>query len=524
MRRPTKYEGVGVDQRGNIAGDKAGPVRRVVIVGGGTAGWMTAAALARHLDDGKRQIILIESDAIGTVGVGEATIPPIREFNQRVGIDENAFMAATGATIKLGIQFENWGEVGDSYVHPFGDTGREVAGIAFHQLWLKHRAALGNPPLEDFSIAIQAARAGRFALPSADPRSPLSQLGFAFHFDAGLYAAFLRQWAEMHGVTRIEGEITHVERRSDTGFVEHVQLRDGQRIAGDLFIDCSGFRALLIGEALGVPYHDWSHWLPNDRAVAMPCERVDPIVPLTRSVAHDAGWRWRIPLQHRTGNGIVYASAFLDDDCATERLIASLDAPALGDPRQLRFTAGVRDRLWEANVVSIGLSGGFLEPLESTSIHLIQSGIARLLWLFPDCSMNPVERGEFNRVMREQFDYIRDFIILHYAVSARRDSPYWRALGAMTLPDSLEEKLALFRTKGRVRRFAFDLFGPESWVAVMVGQGLLPAGYDPLVDGLDDAKLVPTLGQWRDLYARTAASLPTHDAYLADPSRRFAAP
>ncbi len=483
---------------------------------------MTATALSRFLDDGRRSITLVESDAIGTVGVGEATIPPIRAFNQRLGLDEDEFIRRTGATIKLGIEFTGWGAQGDSYIHPFGQVGRDIEGVGFHQLWLKHRAALGNPPFDSFAIAVQAAARHRFTAPSADPRSPLSGIDYAYHFDAGLYAAYLRERAEAHGVVRVEGAVASVDRDGTTGHVTALTLEDGRSIAGDLFIDCSGFRSLLLGETMGAPFEDWSHWLMNDRAIAMPCERTGPLRPITRAAAHDAGWQWRIPLQHRTGNGIVYASAMLDDDAAEARLRAGLDAPPTGDPRLIRFTTGMRRELWVGNVVGIGLSSGFLEPLESTSLHLIQTGISRLLWLFPDCAMNAVERDEYNRSMREQFEYVRDFIILHYIATRRDDSAYWRAMGALTPPDSLAEKLELFRQKGRVRAFAHDLFAPPSWHAVLLGQGIVPDGYDPLADGLDDTRVVAAIGQWTGLFARVAEQMPGHADYLNDPARRYA--
>ncbi|WP_337847601.1 tryptophan halogenase family protein [Sphingomonas sp.] len=484
----------------------APPVSIIVIVGGGTAGWMAAAAAARFLSDGQRTITLVESDAIGTVGVGEATIPPIRAFNHRLGIDERDFVRETGATIKLGIEFVNWGQVGDRYLHPFGELGHDFEGIAFHQYWLKHRIGA----LEDYWIAAQAARRDRFAHPAADPRSPLGGMAYAYHFDAGLYAAFLRRRAEAGGVARVEGKIASVERDAASGHVAAVLLDDGRRIAGDFFIDCSGFRSLLLGDALGVGYRDWSHWLPCDRAMAVPCERVDPLTPLTRSTAHEFGWQWRIPLQHRTGNGIVYASAFASDDDARATLLAHLDAPATAEPRGLSFTAGVREQQWVGNVVALGLSAGFIEPLESTSIHLIQTGISKLMWLFPDRSMGAAGRAEYNRLMHEAYEYVRDFIVLHYKATARRDGELWRHVSAMTVPDSLAAKLELWRERGRIRRYDHDLFGVPSWVAVLLGQGIVPEGHDPLVDSMDDARVTAAMRQIAATYADVAGKLPGH--------------
>jgi tryptophan 7-halogenase len=489
------------------------PIAELVIVGGGTAGWMMAAAAARFLNDGRRRITLVESEAIGTVGVGEATIPPIREFNHLLGIDEREFLHATGGTFKLGIAFEGWGAPGERYIHPFGQLGRDFSGVEFHMAWLKHRGAPGVAPLEDYWPAALAARAARFAHPVPDPRSVLSSLAHAYHFDAARYAAFLRERAEAGGVRRVEGRIAQVE-RDDRGHVAALVLEDGRRVAGELFVDCSGFRSLLLGEAMAVPFRDWSHWLPCDRAVAVPSARTAPLAPLTRAIAHDAGWRWRIPLQHRTGNGLVYAAEHLSDDAAAARLLAGLDGAAEGEPRFIRFRTGRRERLWAGNVVALGLAGGFLEPLESTSIHLIQSGIAKLMALFPDTGFAAVQRDEYNRLMAAQFDAVRDFVILHYHANGRVGEPFWDRLRTMTVPDTLATRLALFREKGRVLRYEDDLFSIPSWVAVLVGQGVLPAGYDPMADALDDARVVTTLAALARDYARAAAAMPDHAAYL----------
>ena len=492
----------------------APPIRELVIVGGGTAGWMMAAAAALYLNDGTRRITLIESEAIGTVGVGEATIPPMRDFNAMLGIDEREFLRATGGTYKLGIAFDGWGTPGETYVHPFGRAGHDLNGVDFHMAWLKHRTAAGVGPLGDYWMAEVAARGARFAHPAADARTPQGQLAYAFHFDAGRYAAFLRARAEAGGVVRVEGKIAGVERDA-RGHVATLVLEDGRRIAGELFVDCSGFRSLLLGAEMGVPFVDWSRWLPCDRAVAAPSERRDPLVPLTRATAHGAGWRWRIPLQHRTGNGLVYAAAHLSDDEAAARLLAGLDAPATDEPRVIRFATGRRERAWDGNVVALGLAGGFLEPLESTSIHLIQSGISKLLALFPDTGFAPVLRDEYNRLMTAQYDAVRDFVILHYHANGRVGEPFWAALRMMPLPDTLATRLALFREKGRVLRYDDDLFSIASWVAVLVGQGVLPKGHDPMVDALDDAAVIAALRRWRTDYAGTAAGMPDHAAYVA---------
>jgi tryptophan halogenase len=483
------------------------PIERVVIVGGGTAGWMAAAAAARFLDDGQRTITLIESDAIGTVGVGEATIPPIRGFNALLGIDEAEFLRATGGTPKLGIEFVGWTNGTDRYIHPFGTHGRDIEGLNFHQLWLKLRHEAGIGGIDDYSMAAVAARGRRFAPPSPDPRSPLSGLEYAYHFDAGLYAGYLRGRAEAQGAKRIEGRIVGVE-QDERGHVSAVRLEGDRRVEGDLFIDCSGFRSLLLGETMGVGFEDWSHWLPCDRAIAVPTERSAPLLPYTRATAHGAGWQWRIPLQHRTGNGHVYASGFTGDDEAERVLMAHLESKPTAEPRRLSFRAGRRTRMWAGNVVALGLAGGFLEPLESTSIHLIQAGISKLFGLFPDKRFTDVERDEYNRLMGDQYTSIRDFIILHYAATTRDDTPFWRHVRTMALPDTLNRKIALFREKGRIFRYDDELFAVPSWVAVMLGQGIMPDGYDPVVDALDAGKVAGALRQMRASYADMAAQMP----------------
>ena len=490
------------------------PIDHVVIVGGGTAGWMMAAAAGRYLDNGTRRITLIESDAIGTVGVGEATIPSILNFNALLGIDEAEFLRATQGSFKLGIEFVGWHRPDGRYVHPFGHYGRDIQGLNFHQLWLKMREQAGVGPIGDYSASTVAMERAAFGMPQSDPRSPLSGLAYAYHFDAGLYAAFLRRRAETDGVTRVEGRIVAVD-RAPNGDVAAVRLDDGQRISGDLFVDCSGFRSLLLGETLGVGFEDWSHWLPCDRAIAVPTERTEPLLPYTCATAHPAGWQWRIPLQHRTGNGVVYASRFMDDDDAERLLLSRLDAEPTAAPRRLSFTAGCRTRLWERNVVALGLAGGFLEPLESTSIHLIQQGISKLFALFPDKRMVSVERDEYNRQMGDNYRSIRDFIILHYHATARDDSPFWDHVRTMPLPDTLARKIALFREKGRIFRYEDELFATPSWVAVLLGQGVMPEGYDPVIDALDEERVLAALRQIRQATATAVAGLPPHSVALA---------
>ncbi|SEJ92460.1 tryptophan halogenase [Sphingomonas sp. OV641] len=489
-------------------------VRRVVILGGGTAGWMTAAALSRSLGPGVA-ITLLESDAIGTVGVGEATIPTIHWFNELVGIDEAAFLRVTQATFKLGIEFVDWTAPGHRYFHPFGQFGAALPGVAFHHRWLKAQAEGLDVPLSALSLAAALAAQGRFAKPAGDARSILSTLGYAYHFDAGLYAAYLRRLSEGAGVTRIEGTLHHVERDAATGFVTALTTERGERIEGELFIDCSGFRALLIAGEMGEGYEDWSHWLPCDRAVAVPCARVAPTTPYTRSTARAAGWQWRIPLQHRTGNGYVYASAYLSDDAAAATLLGSLDGEPLAEPRFLRFTAGTRRRPWRGNVVAIGLSSGFLEPLESTSIHLIQSGIAKLLTLFPNRDFDPALSDRFNAVFARDMDGIKDFLILHYHATSGRDDPLWRHCRTMPLPDSLRAREEQYRRSGRIILESDELFREASWLAVLNGQGIVAGGYNPLADAIDGATNRAQVRQIAEVVARAAPTLPMHDAALA---------
>ncbi|RSV37301.1 tryptophan 7-halogenase [Sphingomonas sp. ABOLE] len=491
-------------------------LRRIVIVGGGTAGWMAAAALGKLVGTlPGLQIALVESDAIGTVGVGEATIPHINLFNRMLGIDEAAFVRETRATYKLGIEFVDWLRLGTRYVHPFGVYGLDMLGVEFHHFWLKARTLGDTTPLDAYSIGIAAARRGRFAHPRPDqPHSPLARLGYAFQFDAGLYAGFLRRLAEGLGVHRTEGRIVEVRRDGESGHVAAVRLESGAEVAGDLFVDCSGFRGLLIEQTMGASFCDWTHWLPCDRAVAVPCAPGGERLPLTRATARAAGWQWRIPLQHRTGNGYVYAGEHLSDDEATATLLANLDGPALAEPRALRFRAGHRDRAWIGNVVALGLAGGFLEPLESTSIHLIQSGIGRLMALFPSRGFDAPEIDRFNRETAQEYADIRDFLILHYKATERDDTAFWRRCRDLAPPESLAERIALFRRNGRILHEQRELFQAPSWLAVMTGQGIAPAGYHPVADLLSDAETRERLNHIAQVIEETANTMPLHDDYL----------
>jgi tryptophan halogenase len=492
--------------------NEAGPIRRIVIVGGGTAGWMAAAALTRFVGAGRR-IVLVESEAIGTVGVGEGTIPPVNEFNVQLGIDEADFVRETKASYKLGIDFVNWAAEGHRYFHQFGDIGQPVDGAPFYQMWLKHRDNRSVGPLSAYSISATAAAQFRFAHPSSDPASPLSGLAYAYHFDASLYGQYLRRYAEARGAERIEGKIIGVDRDPDSGNVASVCLEGERTVRGDLFVDCSGFRSLLLGEAMGVPFEDWSHWLPCDRAIAVPCARVEPLTPFTRSTAREAGWQWRIPLQHRTGNGHVYSSAHMSEDDAERLLLDNLDGEQLAATNKLRFKAGRRSRSWEGNVVAIGLAAGFLEPLESTSIHLIQRGIQKLVSLFPTRGINPVERAEYNRLLAESYDPIRDIIILHYKAT-RRTGGFWDHVRQMPVPDSLQHKFDLFKEHGRIFRYNDELFDVPSWAAVMIGQEMFPKAAEPVLASYSEAQSLAALSELRTRYEKAAESLPTHAAYL----------
>lgn len=489
-------------------------IRKVVIVGGGTAGWMAAAALAKIMGP-LLAIELVESEAIGTVGVGEATIPQINLFNAMLGLDEMEFMRETHATYKLGIEFVDWTRLGHRYVHPFGFYGLDMAGVEFHHHWLKGRLAGDTSELDEYSIAAMAAKAGKFAWPQPDqPKSPLSKLGYAFQFDAGRYAKYLRGYAEQRGVARTEGKIVEVEQDPESGFVTAVKLENGARVEGELFLDCSGFRALLIGQTLGAPFVDWSEWLPNDRAVAIPCTLGGDREPLTRATARKAGWQWRIPLQHRIGNGHVFCSRHISEDEAIAVLLANLDGEPLAEPNRLRFTAGHRAKAWDKNVVALGLAGGFLEPLESTSIHLVQSGIARLMTLFPTREFKASEIERYNQMSVREYVDIRDFLVLHYSATERDDSDYWNYCRNIAPPAGLAEKLAMFRSSGRVFREHNELFTETSWEAVLVGQGIEAGGYHPAADLLPDEETLKRLASIRGTIARTVEQMPTQEEFL----------
>lgn len=491
-------------------------IRNVVIVGGGTAGWMTAAAMSKVLD-GICTIRLVESEAIGTVGVGEGTIPHIRLFNSLLQIDEAEFVRRTQGTFKLGVQFNDWGRIGDSYMHGFGDgIGRNLGLLPFHQYWIKAARSGIAEGIGAYGLNSLAAPRGKFMSSASDvpAGSPLANVAYAYHFDAGLYARFLREYSERRGVKRTEGVVQRVELDQETGHVARIVLESGEAIRGDMFVDCSGFRGLLIEEALHTGYFDYSHWLPCDRALAVASENVGPPTPYTRSSARQAGWQWRIPLQHRTGNGHVYSSAHISDDEAAAVLLRNLDGPPLGDPRPLRFVTGRRKKLWNRNVVAIGLSSGFVEPLEATSIYSIQSGIAKLLNLFPRDGFNPVLVDRYNEQMAFDFDRIRDFLILHYHATQRDDTPFWRQCRDMSIPSELQTVIDLFRDSGRFHRNGEEMFAEMSWVQVMLGQGIQPRDYHPLVDLVPDEDLRRFIAGVGQTIANCVDAMPPHQAFI----------
>lgn len=475
---------------------------------------MTAAALSFKLKNSSVKIHLVESEQIGTVGVGEATLPHIRFFNNALGIDEATFMKATNATFKLGIEFCDWGRIGDSYIHPFGDYGQPFENIEFYHYWNNLRLKGSSTRIDEYSYPVILAEQGKFHLPSTDTRKIESTFGYAYQFDSSEYAKFLRKFAENNGVTRIEGRITNSNQDQMTGRISSVGLETGVSIEADLFIDCSGFRGLLIEHVYQTGYDDWSEWLPCNRAIAVPCEASGPLLPYTRATARSAGWQWRIPLQHRIGNGIVYCSDYISDDAAREELLSTLEGPALAEPNQLYFKTGRRKKFWHKNVVAIGLSAGFLEPLESTSIHLIQEGITALLELFPNQDFNDNDIDEYNQRMDLQYERVRDFLLLHYVATTRDDSAFWNYFRNMTLPDSLQAKIDNWLMRGHISRYDFGVFLPPSWVAVFLGQNLLPSHSDMRVDKMPLPDLEERAQQMRRAIQSSVSQSPHHTDFI----------
>ncbi|MFC7292747.1 tryptophan halogenase family protein [Hirschia litorea] len=489
-------------------------LKNIVIVGGGTAGWMAGALMSKYMPSKSTKITLIESEEIGTVGVGEATIPHLENFNHLLGIDEATFMKKTHATFKLGIDFVDWYKKGESYIHPFGDYGIEMNGLQFYHYWGRMKALGETFPLEAYSMNIAAARAGKFIRPVADPSSLASRIRHAYHLDASMYAKFLREFAESHGANRIEGKVIEVHQRAEDGFLTGVTLDSGQKIEGDLFLDCTGFRGLLIEGALETGYEDWSHYLPMDRALAVPTSKVGDPPPYTVATARDAGWTWRIPLQHRVGNGHVYSSKYMDKAQAEKILLDNIIGEPLAEPKQLFFKTGRRNKFWNKNCVALGLSSGFLEPLESTSIHLIQEGLVRLLALMPDMNFNAENSKEYNRVMGLSYERIRDFILLHYVATIRDDTPFWRDVQAIELPETLEHRMRLLCESGHYVKYEQDLFWLDSWLAVMDGQGFSPKIYSPLADAMDERQLAQTMAQLRHAVSEITRQMPTHQQFI----------
>ena len=486
-------------------------IKEVVILGGGTAGWMSASLLAKLLGD-QLSITLVESEDIGTVGVGEATIPPIMHFNAALGIDENAFLSATHGSMKLGIQFENWGQVGDSYMHAFGDIGKGLGMTSFHQYWRRFKASNPNSDFWDFSLNFQAAKNKKFQKTTSN--QPFNSLAYAYHFDAGLYAKFLRQFCEQHGVKRVEGKVDSVQTESNTGNIAGLTLSTGQQIKGDFFIDCSGFKGLLIEETLNTGYENWQHWLPCDRAMALQTTNDGDIEPYTRSIAHHSGWRWHIPLQHRTGNGLVYSSQYMNDDDAESFLRKEVTGEALTQVRKIPFVTGRRKKQWSHNVVALGLSSGFLEPLESTSLHLIQTGIIRLVKLFPQTQDDLSNATEFNRLSQVEMEKIRDFIILHYHLNQRQDSPFWKNCQTMDIPESLQRRIQLFKQQGMVFREQEELFAEVAWQQVFIGQNLMPSGWQTLANNISDAQLSGFMQDVQTIIRQNTSAMSGHSDYL----------
>jgi tryptophan halogenase len=489
-------------------------IRRLVIVGGGTAGWLTAALLARALGS-QLEIRLIESTEIGTVGVGEATIPQIRHINAFLGLDEDDMLRFSHGTFKLGVQLNDWARPGDSYLHAFGDIGLKPGLIPFHHYWLRSRGRPGAQSLWAYSLNAVAAASNRFARMDTVPNSPIGGIRYAYHFDASRYGQYLREHIKPGTVRRTEGKVTNVNLRAEDGFIESLRLESGEIVEGDFFIDCSGFRGLLIEGALETGYENWQHWLPCDRALAVASERAGPMRPYTQATARTAGWQWRIPLQHRTGNGHVFCSRFISDDEAAAQLLANLEGEALGDPRPLRFVTGMRRLAWNRNCLALGLAAGFMEPLESTSIHLVQSGVSRFLAMFPDRYCDPRVVNEYNRQTRFEYERVRDFLILHYKATERDDTPLWRECGHMDVPPELARRIALFRRTGLIFREADELFTETGWLQVMLGQRIEPMHHHPLADELDDAQLDGFLSDIRTLIGRAVETLPPHDQFVA---------
>ena len=494
---------------------KTDQIKNVVIVGGGTAGWMSAAAISKLMARTGLNTTLIESEVIGTVGVGEATIPQIRLFNKLLDIDENDFMKRTQATFKLGIEFVDWGQKGERYIHPFGSYGVDMEGIPFHHFWEKAKKHNhGLAPLSDYCLQAFAAKNNKFTRPLNIERSPLRKIVHAFQFDAGLYAQFLRELSEKSGTKRIEGRVVSVQQNSQNGYIQSLTLSNGQVVEGEFFIDCTGFTGLLIEKTLQAGYKDWSEMLPVNHAVACACAQDEDPIPYTRATAKGAGWQWRIPLQNRLGNGYVFSDKFLTPAAAEIELMGSLEGSPLAAPKHIKFTTGHRKKFWDKNCLSLGLAAGFMEPLESTSIHLIQTGLSRLMAQFPDKNFNQKDIDYYNRRTEDEYIRIRDFLILHYKASIRNDTPFWQYIQDMPLPEKLREKMELYQENGRIFREDNELFNETSWLAVMHGQGLRPKSYHPVADVISDEEVAMRLADIYNSVVKSAEYMPTHIDYI----------
>lgn len=493
---------------------KSDNIETLVIVGGGTAGWMAAAAFSKFLKNQFCKVLLIESDDIGTIGVGEATIPQIQVFNKSLNIDEDDFVRKTQGSFKLGIEFVNWGKVGEAYIHAFGGVGNDMDSIPFYHYWLKLNKQGHSSDIGDYCFNTLASRQNKFMRSIDAGNSPLSNIAYAYHFDAGLYAKYLREFSEKLGVTRIEGKILGADLDKDSGYIKSLTLENGQKVQGDFFIDCSGLHALLIDKTLHVGYEDWSHWLPCDAAWAVPSQRLDPLPSFTRATAHTAGWQWRIPLQHRTGNGHVFSRRFIDVEDAKQVLVNNIQGEILAEPRLIKFLTGRRKQFWHKNCVAVGLSSGFMEPLESTSIHLVQSAIARIMAVFPRKKISQAEIDIYNEQVGFEYERIRDFLILHYKVTSRNDSGFWNYCRQMPVPDALAQKIEIFKENAHVHRFNSELFNEISWVEVMLGQGLNPKGYHPLVDVVPDDEFTRRMAHIKKVLDTAVNYLPGHEEFI----------
>ncbi len=491
---------------------KNNSIKKVIIIGGGTAGWISAVALSKVFEKSNLEITLIESDEISTVGVGEATVPHIKFFNDKLGIDEKEFMSRTNATFKLGIEFVNWGKNGDRYLHPFGDYGHTYKGVKFLDYWLRNNE--NKNPLDVYSLPVMMGEHNKFSFPDKDLKSIGSTFSYAYQFDASLYALYLREISENRGVKRIEGKISNANLNISNGFVESITMQNGDIHSADFFIDCSGFRGLLIEEALKTGYEDWSSLLPVDRAWAVPCEIKDELTPFTRATARDAGWQWRIPLQHRIGNGHVFSSKYMDEDTAKDILLNNLEGKALNDPKLIKFKTGVRKKFWNKNVVAIGLSAGFLEPLESTSIHLIQLAITHLAENWPNLDFDDDDIEDYNKIMSHEFIAVRDFLILHYRATNHKGLPFWDYVKNMEIPDSLKEKMELFSSRGIVKGYQDGFFLEPSWIAVYIGQGIIPKSYDVFADKIDIKELNLYMEKIKQDVETAFNKMPHHNDFL----------